>query len=211
MKLQTIQDPDFAAYGKVVEGYDNASIMQVLKESTPLPEGVVYVASEPALEALPVFAQLSSNQAGGMPMQMGYCNGHNTMLNCLEYHRDSEINLGATDFVALVAKQDEIIDGKLDTAKVKAFYVPAGVMVEFYATTLHYAPCSAKSGEGFQVLILLPRGTNGAKQNITALNDEDTWLFACNKWLLAHPESGESQNGAYVGLTGENINIASLI
>ncbi len=211
MKLCSIQDPEFAMYGKVIDGYDNASIVKVLDESTPLPEGVVYVASDASLEALPVYGQLASNQAGGMPIQMGYCNGHNTMLNCLEYHRDSEINLGSTDFVALVAKQCEIVDGKLDTAKVKAFYVPAGVMVEFYATTLHYAPCSAKNGEGFKVLIMLPRGTNGPKPEITPMNTEDTWLRACNKWLIAHPDSKEAADNAYVGLTGENINIADSI
>ncbi|WP_238727531.1 DUF4867 family protein [Diplocloster modestus] len=26
-----------------------------------------------------------------------------------------------------------------------------------------------------------------------------------NKWLLAHPESEASKQGAYVGLTGENL------
>ena len=47
-------------------------------------------------------------------------------------------------------------DGRLDTAKVQAFHCPAGVLVEVYATTLHYAPCSAKKGAGFRVLIVLP-------------------------------------------------------
>jgi len=78
---------------------------------------------------------------GGMPVQLGWCNGHNTKLNCLEYHRDSEVNIGTHDFVLLLAKQDQIVDGVLDTALVKAFRVPAGVPVEVYATTLHYAPC----------------------------------------------------------------------
>ncbi|MBQ6322165.1 MAG: DUF4867 family protein, partial [Lachnospiraceae bacterium] len=44
-------------------------------------------------------------------------------------------------------------DGKLDTAKVKAFKAPVGVLIECYATTLHYAPCSAKVGQGFRVLV----------------------------------------------------------
>ena len=78
-----------------------------------------------------------------MPVQLGYCNGHNTKLNCLEYHRDSEVNLGTKDFILLLAKEDDIQDGKLDTGKVKAFYAPAGVIIEVYATTLHYAPCNS--------------------------------------------------------------------
>ena len=77
---------------------------------------------------------------GGMPVQFGWCNGHNTKLNCLEYHRDSEFNLGTEDFILLLAREDDIEGGKLDTGKVKAFRVPAGVLVEVYATTLHYGP-----------------------------------------------------------------------
>ena len=74
------------------------------------------------------------------------CWGYNTKLNCLEYHRDSEINVGEQDFILLLAKEDEIEDGQLDTAKVKAFRVPAGTAVEVYGTTLHYAPCQISSG-----------------------------------------------------------------
>ena len=33
-------------------------------------------------------------------------------------------------------------------------------------------------------------------------------LWACNKWLLAHPDSTEAAHGAYIGLTGENIDIS---
>ena len=63
---------------------------------------------------------------GGMPVDLGYCNGYNTKLNCLEYHRDSELNCGTEDFILLVARADEIENDKLDTSKVKTFRVPAG-------------------------------------------------------------------------------------
>ena len=117
----------------------------------------------------------------------------------------------ADDAILLVAREDEIVDGKLDTACVKAFLSPKGTAVEVFATTLHYAPCSAKLGEGFRVIIVLPRGTNTDKPDIIPLNQEDSRLLARNKWLLAHPESSEAENGAYIGLTGENIDIAALI
>ena len=144
-----------------------------------------------------------------MPIQLGWCNGHNTRLNCLEYHRDSELNIGAQDFILLVAKEDDIVDGRLDTAKVKAFRAPAGAVVEVYATTLHYAPCSAAPGAGFQVVIVLPLGTNGPKPAITPLNGEDETLWACNKWLLAHADSSEAAQGAPVRLDGINVDIAA--
>lgn len=209
MKIIPVSDPSFAPYGKILEGYDTAQLLKTLDEVTPLPEGVEYVPSQRELEDLPIASQLSANAYGGMPIQLGWCNGHNTKLNCLEYHRDSEINCGTGDFILLVAKEDDVADGQLDTAKVKAFLAPAGAMVEVYATTLHYAPCSAKTGAGFKVLIALPRGTNGPKPEITPLNSEDRTLWACNKWLLAHAESSEAAQGAHIGLHGVNIDIAN--
>ena len=209
MKIESVHDRAFAPYGKVLEGYDTGELLATLERVTPLPEGTAYVPSQPELEALPIAGQLAGNAYGGMPIQLGWCNGHNTRLNCLEYHRDSEINCGTRDFILLVAREDDIVDGRLDTARVRAFRVPAGEVVEVYATTLHYAPCSAKAGEGFRVLVALPRGTNGPKPAITALNDEDKTLWACNKWLLAHPESAEAAQGAVQALTGVNIDIAA--
>lgn len=207
MKIYSVDDAEFKPYGKVLEGYDTGALVKALDESTPLPEGVEYVMSEAALEYTGIFGCLQNNAYGGMPIQIGYCNGHNTRLNCLEYHRDSELNIGSTDFILLLAKMDDIVDGKLDTSRVKAFYAKKGQVVEVYATSLHYAPCSAKKGEGFKVAIVLPKGTNGAVPNLTPINDEDKWMTACNKWLLAHAESSEANDGAYVGLTGVNTDI----
>ena len=211
MTIYSVTDKEFAPYGKVLEGYDTTALLKALDEKTPLPEGVEYVMSEAALEYTDIFGQLQNNAYGGMPIQMGYCNGHNTKLNCLEYHRDSELNIGSTDFILLLAKTDDIVDGKLDTSKVMAFKAKKGQVVEVYETSLHYAPCSAKKGDGFKVVIVLPKGTNGAVPNLTPLNEEDKWMTACNKWLLAHEESAEAKDGAYVGLTGVNTDIADLI
>lgn len=211
MKIYSVNDPEFKPYGKVLEGYDVSDLLKALDEKTPLPEGVEYVMSEAALEYTKSFGELQNNAYGGMPIQLGYCNGHNTKLNCLEYHRDSELNIGSTDFILLLAKADDIVDGKLDTSKVMAFYAKKGQVVEVYETSLHYAPCSAKKGEGFKVVIVLPKGTNGAVPNFTPINEEDKWMTACNKWLLAHCEADEAKSGAYVGLTGVNVDIADLI
>ncbi len=136
------------------------------------------------------------------------CWGRNTKLNCLEYHRDSEINIGTDDFILLLALRSQIRDGKLDTSLVKAFRVPAGTAVEVFATTLHYAPCHTDAQKGFRVAIVLPKGTNTDKPAIQVKDPEDRLLFACNKWLLAHKDAPEAGQGAYIGLTGENIDIA---
>ena len=155
--------------------------------------------------------EVSEHCFGGMPVQLGWCNGHNTKLNCLEYHRDSEFNLGTEDFILLLGRQEEIADGIFDTAKTKAFRVPAGVMIEVYATTLHYAPCHCDADKGFRVLVALPWGTNTDRPVMENRTAEDEILTARNKWLLAHPESSEAKGGAKVGLTGENIDIANLL
>ena len=207
MKIISVYDKEFAPYGRVIEGYDTAALLKALAE-TPCTDHVEYLPRVQSLHDAEKAEELMDILYGGMPFQIGYCNGHNTLLNCLEYHRDSEINLGTEDFILLLAKQDEIIDGLLDTAKVKAFFVPAGVMVEVYATTLHYAPCHVKADKGFRVMVALPDKTNTDYRPGTGKNGMDRQLWARNKWLLAHKDSAEAAQGAVIGLTGVNIDIA---
>lgn len=208
MNIYPVTDPSFAAYGKVLGGYDTAELQKAML-AIALPEsGTAYEPGIPALEACGIFAQLRDRAYGGMPIQLGMCWGHNTKLNCLEYHRDSEINIGTHDFVLLLAKEDDIRGGVLDTSAVRAFRVPAGTVVEVYATTLHYAPCHIDAADGFRTAVVLPLGTNTAKPAIVPGNGEDALLWARNKWLLAHPDSAEAKQGAYIGLRGENIDIA---
>ncbi|MBQ7148980.1 MAG: DUF4867 family protein [Pseudobutyrivibrio sp.] len=211
MTILKVTDPEFTNYGRIIEGYDaeKKEILEALRDKTPIPEGTDYVAEEKALQELAAADRITNSLFGGSPMQFGWCNGHNTKLNCLEYHRSSEINMGTTDFILLLAKREEIVDYKLDSSKVKAFLVPAGVMVEVYATALHYAPCQASKDSGFQVLVGLPKGTNVGKPDFTPANQEDKLITATNKWLLAHAESSEAKDGAWVGITGENIDIAA--
>ena len=210
MHIYSVNDPEFKSYGNVWDDVPSELTSPVLEalSATPIPEGSKYLASAPELEGVKDADKLCFLMFGGRLFQLGWCNGHNTKLNCLEYHRDSEFNLGTEDFILLLAKMDDITDGKLDTAKVKAFRAPAGTLVEVYATTLHYAPCHVDPAKGFRVLVALPQGTNTAKPEIKADGGDDAQLWACNKWLLAHVESSEAAAGAYVGLEGVNIDIA---
>ena len=211
MKILSVYDDTFKPYGKVLEGYDTAELCRAM-ETFPHPEtGTDYDASIDLFEQLPIFEELRERAYGGMPIELGMCWGHNTRLNCLEYHRDSEINIGSHDFILLLAKLDEIENGMLDTAKVKAFRVPAGVVVEVYATTLHYAPCNADPETGFRSAVALPRGTNEPYVLSIIRGSEDRLLRAKNKWLLAHSDSAEAKDGAYIGLTGENISVEAYI
>ena len=85
--------------------------------------------------------------------------------------------------------------------------MPAGVAVELYATTLHYAPCDAAKQAGFRVAVVLPKGTNTEAPQLKPIQKEDKMLRAKNKWLIAHPDASEAQDGAYIGLLGENIDL----
>ena len=90
----------------------------------------------------------------------------------------------------------------------KAFLVPAGMAVEIYATSLHYAPCHVKNG-GFRVAVVLPKGTNEPLSTKTEIvYPEDKLLTHVNKWLIAHPEGG-CPEGSFIGLTGKNIDTAA--
>lgn len=213
MKILKVTDPAFKRYGRVVENVDFSGLVEELKK-TPVPEGVVYEPSVEALEAQPVMEELSRVVYGEMPIQIGYCNGHNTMLNALEYHRDSEINVAAKDAVLMLGLQTDVEeDHTYDTSRVEAFLVPAGTAVEVYATTLHYAPCHLTE-EGFQVAVVLPRGTNyplkGSHTKVedaqcgAGVSNEDAMLTAVNKWLIGHAEGGLDA-GSFLGLKGKNL------
>lgn len=205
MKIQKLTDPAFKKYGKVVDFIDTAALAKSM-EQTEAPDGVVYVPSVPALEATDAFSALSQQFYGGMPIQIGYCNGKNHTLNAVEYHRDSELNYALTDIILLIGSQQDVdpADFTYDTAKMEAFLAPAGSLVEFHATTLHYAPISV--GDAFfKVAVVLPKGTNEPLAFAPAKQGEPKLLTATNKWLIAHPESGIQD--AHAGLVGENITL----
>ena len=204
MEILKVTDKAFQPYGKVIQGMDVSDLLEALKE-TPQPDDVVYVASDEKLEACPCVEKIGYSLYGGMPIQAGYCNGNNVLLNAVEYHRDSEVNVAQTDMILILGKEQDIEeDGTYDTGKMEAFLVPAGTVIEVYATTLHYAPCNV-NGNKFRAAVILPKGTNTdapAAQNNTK---EDKLLFARNKWLIAHEEAGIE--GAFVGLKGANLSV----
>lgn len=206
MEIKKITDPAFRKYGRLVTNVDFTELIEALKTKTPMPEGVGYEPSVPALEATATAKQLKTITFGEMPIEVGYCNGHNTKLNAVEYHRNSEINVAATDAVLLVGMQQDINDDfTYDTAKMEAFLLPAGQAAEIYGTTLHYAPCSL-SPEGFRVGIVLPAGTNYPLDEAHKPG-EDKLITAKNKWLIGHKDGGNDAN-AFIGLIGENLDIA---
>jgi len=215
MKIKSVFSHAFEKYGRVLKGYDVQELLDKLVKTSEKPdEGTIYKPGDEGLEALSVSKEFGSNIYGGMPVQVGYCNGHNTKLNCLEYHRGSEINIPADNIVLLLASLQSVKNGKIDSSLVEGFSIPAGTVVQIYETTLHFAPCNGISAagvskDGFRVIVVLPKDTNTAKPEITVKDPEDRLLWAKNKWLIAHPDSNPAKKGAFVGITGRNIDIAT--
>ena len=204
MDIQKITDPSFGKYGKVLTDYCFQELLKEM-EATPLPTDIIYVAGDEKLEALPVAKELQERGFGGLPIQIGYCNGDNKKLNAVEYHRNSELVIAVTDVILLLGlAQDVTADFTYETSKIEGFLVPAGTGVELYATTLHYAPCTATSG-GFKSVVILPKDTNTEVDFAKGCGPEDKLLMAKNKWLIAHPEA--EIPGAFNGLIGENVTL----
>ncbi|MFT4107306.1 MAG: DUF4867 family protein [Lacrimispora sp.] len=206
MKIYDITSPEFNKYGAIVQGYDFSELLTEMRKKS-ITEHIKYVASDPVLETLPIFRQFANGFFGGMPVELGYCMGHNQKLNALEYHRDSEVNISVTDYIVLLGcKQDLDENFNYDTAKIEAFYIPAGLAVEFYATTLHYCACHVQEG-GYSHATFLPRGTNCPwEEGFIPETEEDRLLVARNKWLLVH-EDGGFDGALPVKLKGENCTI----
>lgn len=202
--IKDVTEDSFGKYGRIINGYDISQLLEKMKD-TPLPDSVIYVPTDYYLEELPIFKVIRDSIFGYMPIQIGYCNGHNRLLNGLEYHRSSEINIAVTDMILLLGSQQDIgKDFTYNTSYVEAFFVPKGTMIECYATTLHYAPCGY-NGNGFKCVVILPKGTNLELNRAKKYVKEDELLVARNKWLIAHKDA--NIKGAFIGLVGENISV----
>lgn len=210
MEIISVADKRFKKYGRVIKNIDFGTLVDAMKE-TFIPENVAYEPTVENLEKLEVAAEIKNKFFGELPIQIGYCNGHNELLNAVEYHRSSEINVAATDAILILGNLWDVEDDfTYDTSKMEAFLVPAGTAVELYATTLHYAPCGVDN-KGFQVAVILPRGTNFELTTEHAkcplCGGEDALITAANKWLIGHEEGGLPK-GSFIGLKGKNLNVA---
>lgn len=204
LKLYSVLDPEFARYGRVLQA-DTAELAAALAAAEIPAEGNCYRASVPELEAVTLMDMLRRVSFGQMPIQAGYCNGNGFKLNAMEYHKCSEVNFSTTGLVLLLALPEQLDDGKLNSADVVGFYLPAGVLVEIFPLVLHFAPCRITQ-EGFRCLVVLEKGTNEALDSVdTAAPGEEKLLWMRNKWMTCHPDSPQREKGAFVGISGENL------
>ncbi|SCJ76144.1 Uncharacterised protein [uncultured Clostridium sp.] len=202
-----VTDAAFQTYGRIITSYPLEEVLAVMEKKDIPESGNKYTASDPDLMDTEFASLMTSHFYAGIPSQVGYCNGTTDRLNALEYHKCSELDIAVTDLVLLLSDVRLIRSNQLSSDQVTAFYVPRGIAVELYATTLHFAPCRV-SPEGFKSIIVLTAGTNEPLASLPeAVTLEDRLIWMKNKWLIAHPDSIPASKGAYAGIQGENLQI----
>jgi hypothetical protein len=216
LNVLPVTDPAFSAYGRVITGVDASHELKIARDDVTISQNVTYEASVPVLEEAGLLrACLELDYYGQMPVQLGWCYGHNVALDGLEYHKGNEINVGLSDCVVMLAQYNDIhwdAQPWLDSSAVKTFYVPAGTMFELYAWGLHFAPQHVSEKAGFCNIVALPRDTNFPLETRPEPKGEAALLFARNKWLLVHPEAESLvRDGAYVGIRGKNLKLKTLL
>jgi len=206
LKLYSVLDPEFAPYGVIIDT-DTAELAVALEQTVIPAQGNAYQASVPVLESVPLMDELYRRVFGCMDLEAGYCNGNGYTMNSMEYHKCCEVNYSTTGAVLLTALPSQLKDGHLDSADVVGFYLPAGVLIALHPLVMHFAPCRIKEG-GFRVLVVLEKGTNEALESVnTSAPGEEKLLWMRNKWLLCHPDSPQAKLGAFVGISGENLQL----
>lgn len=206
--IYSVRDAEFRRYGRVIEEDTVALCAAALSQPFP-EEGSRYTAAVPELDDLPEAQFLRDKYCGRLDEQIGLCWGHSNRLNALEWHTCNEFNIAVRELVLLFAKRADLdADGRLDAAKVRAFYLAQGEMIEVYADTLHFCPCEVTK-DGFSCIVGLQRGTN---LPLDGGREKSPCLWAANKWLLAHEENASLiERGAFPGIYGENWEIHPIV
>jgi hypothetical protein len=215
VKVIPVEDPSFCHFGRLLTGAPIDLVSAYAREHAIPGDSVVYEPSVSGLEAdVSFLAWLTFQIYGGMPVQLGWCYGRNQNMDALEYHKGNEVIVAVTDITVLVGHYDDIQwqpRPTYDCARVKAFFVRQGSVVEFYSWCLHYAPLHVNSKTGFCTLVALPHGTNLPFEHPPFKTGEASLLYARNKWLIVHPDKTELvKEGAHAGLKGENIHITGM-
>lgn len=197
-----VTDKEFDPFGRIID-IDTAEIIETAKKIQNPEIGSSYLPSVEDFENLSVATEIKNEFFGSLPTQIGYCWGHNTLMNATEWHTSSEINIAVTPLVLILGHIWDIDNGKIDSSKFKAFYLPKGTVVEVYATSLHFCPCEVDKN-GFGCVVGLPAGTN---TDLT-VKKENPMIFRKNKWIICHVENEALKNkGVVAGITGTNYEI----
>lgn len=202
LDIYSIRDEKFKKYGRVLN-MDTSEIVAECEKIQMPDEGTEYMLSVDSIEHLDCSEAIRELTFGGCETQIGICMGHNGLMNAMEFHKSSEINIAAEPLVLLLGLEYEMDGNEFSSEKVKAFYLEKGDIVEVYGTTLHFCPCQI-SDNGFKCVVALPKDTNAPLDKSPA----DRLLFKKNKWIICHDKNEALiQKGVYPGIHGKNFEI----
>ena len=202
LRFYDVFDEAFSEYGRVLS-LDPSELVEAAGKIENPESGSAYLPSVDSFEATRVAGEICESVFGTLDTELGYCWGHSETLGGTEWHASSELNVAVTPLVLILGRRCDLSDGRLDSATMKAFYVPKGTVLEVYATTLHFCPCQV-SDEGFGMVVGLPRGTNTPLEGSVG----DRLLFRRNKWIISHEENASLlARGVVPGVYGENYKI----
>lgn len=121
MKILSINDKEFSNYGKVLN-VDTKKIVEYLHNNSKMPlTGNIYVRKDLDMDSLNGIDEIKEKVYGFNDIEVGYCNGYNSLLNCLEYHACPEVDIAGDDLVLLLARQEDVKNGKVNSNDIKAF------------------------------------------------------------------------------------------
>lgn len=213
LRIKDISDKSFEEYGRILKGVKAEEVISYVKKIAKISDEVIYEPSVTGLEKDKNFvAKMRDGIFGGMPVQVGWCYGRNSMLDGLEYHKGIEVVVAVTDIVVILGDMRDIKwqKGKpvYSSAKSEIFYIKKNTVVEFHAWCLHFAPIHVDRKAGFATVVVLPKDTNTPLKFKPENKGESKMLFAKNKWLLVHKSAkGLIKDGACCGISGKNIKV----
>ncbi len=201
--IYSVEDSEFKSFGRIIENIDTNEIIEEAKKIELPQSGSVYYPTVEAFEALNIASIIENKCFGTLPTQIGYCFGHNSLMNATEWHTSSEINIAITPLVLILGHIWDMENGRIASSDFKVFYVPEGTVLEVYSTSLHFCPCEVSEG-GFGCIVALPKGTNIPLES----ESKDPYLFRKNKWIIAHNNNeGLIAGGVAAGIYGDNTEI----
>lgn len=210
-KILSIDDPDFKKYGKVYTKYDISEVKDYMDKNVKISSpSNFYTPSNKELEKIPAIQEMGKDIYAFMPIEAGECTGQSTNFSAIEYHQGSETNIMLTD-VIMVLGQRSTLDTKGEYSPSEdgqIFFVPAGTVVEFYSTTLHYAPIKVHDS-GFSIIVILIKGSN--EELPADFKSDNKRIVKQNKFQLVDPSRKDKiAIGVEVGLTGKLIEMTPL-
>lgn len=210
-KILSIDDPDFKKYGKVYTKYDISEVKDYMDKNVKISSpSNFYTPSNKDLEKIPAIQEMGKDIYAFMPIEAGECTGQSTNFSAIEYHQGSETNIMLTD-VIMVLGQRSTLDTKGEYSPSEdgqIFFVPAGTVVEFYSTTLHYAPIKVHDS-GFSIIVILIKGSN--EELPADFKSDNKRIVKQNKFQLVDPSRKDKIGiGVEVGLTGKLIEMTPL-